>query len=219
MTGYTGIIVNTDKVKKPITSYADLWDPQFKNKISFCDDMRSVIGATLKKLGYSANETDPKVLEKVRLEMRKLKKNVQAINSDATNRLVASGEASIGFLWTSEVVSNQVDNPKVKPALPKEGLIIFQDNFLIPKDAPHKELGEKFINFILDPETNAEITRVVPYATPNMAAYKYLDKSSLENKSIYLPIEEIEKAEHINSDISPTTEAIYKSIWEEFTKN
>jgi spermidine/putrescine-binding protein len=55
MVGYTGLIVNTEKVKTPITSYADLWNPKFAKNISFCEDMRSIIGAALKKMGHSAN--------------------------------------------------------------------------------------------------------------------------------------------------------------------
>ncbi|MCX7921577.1 MAG: spermidine/putrescine ABC transporter substrate-binding protein [Clostridia bacterium] len=216
--GYSGIIVNTDKVKEPITSYADLWNPRFVNSISFAEDSRTIIGVVLKKMGYSANETDKKVLEKARKEVLKLRRNVKVINSDANNRAVAKGEASIGFLWSSEVVYNQVDNPKVKMIFPKEGLIVFQDNFLILKDAPHKQLGEKFINFILEPEISAEVTRLVPYATTNIEAYKYMDKSILQNKSIYLPLEEVERAEHVNNNVNPDIQDIYDSIWREFTQ-
>jgi spermidine/putrescine transport system permease protein len=155
-------------------------------------------------------------LEKVRLEIRKLKKNIKAINSDANNRLVGRGEASLGFVWSSEVVYNQVENPKVKMVVPKEGLIIFQDNMLILRDAPHKANAEKFINYILEPEVSLEITRLVPYATPNKAAYTLLDPAVLNNPSIYLPRQEIQRAEQINNDVNEKIEAIYQSIWQEF---
>ena len=38
--GSVGIAVNTTKVTKPITKFADLWDPAFKDKLVVLDDDR-----------------------------------------------------------------------------------------------------------------------------------------------------------------------------------
>jgi spermidine/putrescine-binding protein len=42
--GSVAIAVNTAKVTKPITKYADLWDPAYKNKLVVLDDEREIIG-------------------------------------------------------------------------------------------------------------------------------------------------------------------------------
>ncbi|MEA7548733.1 ABC transporter substrate-binding protein, partial [Salmonella enterica subsp. enterica serovar Anatum] len=45
--------------KNPITSWADLWKPEYKNSLLLTDDAREVFQMALRKLGYSGNTTDP----------------------------------------------------------------------------------------------------------------------------------------------------------------
>ena len=49
-----------------IKGYKDLWKPELKGSLTLLDDERVIIGITLKKLGYSINETNPEALEKAK---------------------------------------------------------------------------------------------------------------------------------------------------------
>ena len=62
--GTTGILVRTDLIDRPITSWNDLWDPIFAGKVGLWPYPRSVIPIALKALGYSANSEDLAELEK-----------------------------------------------------------------------------------------------------------------------------------------------------------
>lgn len=212
----TGVIaVNTSKVSDlNITSYADLWNPRFKNSLVVLDDERALIGITLKKLGYSLNETDPARLEEARAELLKLKSNIKSFNSDSPKAELLDGSVAAGYMWGAEVALAGSQNKNIKAFFPKEGMYIWQDNFVIPKGALHKENAEMFINFLLDPKVSAEISKEFPYANPNLAAHEYIDKSTLNNAAVYPTEAELKIGERL-MDIGDSTK-LYDKIWAEF---
>lgn len=213
MWGDAVIAVNTEKVTKPVTSYKDLWDPSFKNSLVVLDDQRAIIGAALKKLGYSLNETDEKKLEQAKEELKNLTPNIKAYDSDSPKTLLINGEAKAGLVWGAEAALARKENPNIKAVLPVEGMYLWQDNFVIPKGAQHKRNAEAFINFILEPENSAEISKEFPYANPNLAAHPLIDKETLSDPAVYPPKEDLAKGEHLK-DLGDVT-AIYDKIWSE----
>lgn len=208
-----GIIsYDSSKVKEgTITSYADLWKPEFKNSLTVLDDERVMLGITLKKLGYSLNETDPSILAKAEEEFKKLKPNIKAYDSDSPKTSLINGEAKAIFAWGAEGSLAKRENPNVKYVIPKEGLFLQQDNFVIPKDAKNKKLAEQFINFIMEPEISAEISHYFPYGNPNVAAYPYIDKKVMEDMAVYPPKEALKKGEYLR-DIGDSI-TLYDKIW------
>lgn len=214
----TGVIaVNTKKVSGDITGYSDLWDSRFKNSLVVLDDKRELIGITLKKLGYSINETDPVKLEQVRQELLKLKANIKTFNSDSPKTDLINGQATAGYMWGAEAALAQKENKDIKIFVPKEGMYIWQDNFIIPKGALHKKNAEIFIDFILDPMVSAEISKEFPYANPNLAAHQYIDKSILNNTAVYPAESDLKKGERVK-DLGDATK-LFDKIWSEFRGN
>ncbi|RST61635.1 ABC transporter substrate-binding protein [Siminovitchia terrae] len=77
---------------------------------------------------------------------------------------MASGEVAAGIVYNGKIPMARKDNPSIKAVIPKEEFAtLWQDNFVIPKGAPHKENAEKFIDFILRSEISKEITLEQPY--------------------------------------------------------
>ncbi|MEL7650116.1 MAG: extracellular solute-binding protein [Sedimentibacter sp.] len=217
MWGNVVVAVNSKMVDTEINSYADLWDSKFENSMVVLDDQRAVIGMALKKLGYSFNETDPARLEEAKNELMKVKNNIKIFDSDSPKTSLINGEASVGLVWGAEAVLAQKENPDIKVYFPKEGLYLWQDNFIIPKGAPHKTNAELFINFLLEPEISAEISESFPYANPNVEAHKLMDAETLANKVIYPDAEVVQKGEHLQ-DLGETTR-LYDQIWTEMKSN
>ncbi|MGD8189668.1 ABC transporter substrate-binding protein [Brevibacillus ginsengisoli] len=205
--------INPDKVKVEINSYEDLWKPELKGQIVLLDDQRFVLGMVLKTLGYSGNDTDPAHLEEAKQKMLKLMPNVKAFDSDSPKTLLINGEVSIALSWGPEIALAQREKPQIKTILPKEGLLIAFDNFVIPKGAKHKKTAEAFINFLLEPEISAEISKTFPYINPNSEARKLIDKATLDNIAIYPPPEEMKRTEGIK-DIGDSVK-LYDRIWSE----
>lgn len=211
----TGVIaVNTKKVAGDINSYSDLWDSKFKGSLVVLDDQRALIGVALKKLGYSINEADPAKLEAAKQELLKLKANIKTFNSDSPKTELINGQVTAGYMWGAEAALAEKENKDIKTFVPKEGMYLWQDNFVIPKGAVHKKNAEVFINFILDPKVSAEISKVFPYANPNTAAHQYIDKNILNNASVYPKESDLKTAERLK-DLGDTTK-LYDKIWSEF---
>ncbi|MEB3100842.1 ABC transporter substrate-binding protein [Ferviditalea candida] len=211
MWGKVVIAYNTKLVGKEITSYRDLYDPMFKNNLVLLDDVRSMVGVTLAMLGYDQNSTDPKQLDEAKAELMKLKSNIKAFDSDSPKTKLISGDVKAGIVWDAEGWLAHDANKDIKVVYPKEGMNLWQDNFVIPKDAPHYTNALKFINFILRPEISAEVSKTYPYGNPNEEALKLLPKEILDK--IVVPESELKKGQY-NRDVGKAT-VLYDRIWSE----
>ncbi len=204
---------NPDSIKKEITSYEDLWNSDMKGQIVMVDDQRFILGMVLKTLGYSANDSDPAHLEEAKQKMLKLMPNIKAFDSDSPKTLMINGEVNIAFVWGAEIALAQREKPQIKTVLPKEGLMITFDNFAIPAGAKHKKTAEAFINFLLEPEISAEISKEFPYINPNKEAHKLIDKEIMGNIAIYPPAEEMKRVESL-LDIGDGV-TLFDRVWSE----
>ncbi|MGG2483078.1 polyamine ABC transporter substrate-binding protein [Brevibacillus borstelensis] len=204
---------NPDNIKTSITSFADLWKPELKSQIVMVDDQRFILGMVLKTLGYSGNDTDPAHLEEAKQKMLQLMPNIKAFDSDSPKTLMINGEVNVALVWGPEIALAQREKPQITTVLPKEGLMITFDNFVIPAGAKHKKTAEAFINFLLEPEISAEIAKDFPYINPNTEARKLIDKETLENIAIYPPPEEMKRVESLK-DIGDSVK-LYDLIWSE----
>ena len=73
--GTTGFGYNSEKVTGKVDSWDILWDPKYAGKITMLDEMRGLLSAPLKRLGYSMNSTSEKELmeaKKLLLEQKSL---------------------------------------------------------------------------------------------------------------------------------------------------
>ena len=73
--GTTGLVVRTDLVEEPVTSWSDMWDPRYSGKVVEWLIPRYTLGAALKSLGYSINSEDAGELEDALQHLVDLKPN------------------------------------------------------------------------------------------------------------------------------------------------
>lgn len=210
--GVAAIAVNTKKVKKEITSYNDLFDPSLKNSLVVLDDYRAVIGMTERSMGLSMNETDRDKLKEVEQKLLTLKDNIKVYDSDSPKSSLISGDCTVGFCWSAEIALAMEENPDIKIVFPKEGAYVFMDNWAIPKGAKHKDAAEKFINYILEPETSEAISKEFPYLNPNTAAVKAMGADYTDNEAKNPPESVITAGEYVDN-LDTDTIATLDSMW------
>ncbi|HEY8889528.1 MAG TPA: spermidine/putrescine ABC transporter substrate-binding protein [Clostridium sp.] len=208
------IVYNPDKVRIDIKGISDLWDPSLKGSEVLLNDSRSVIGMALTKLGYSINETDPAKLAQAKAELKKLRANVKVFDADTPMTSLINGDTTIGVMWGSQSSAALKANPKFKIVYPKEGMQFEEDNLIIPVKAPHQKNAESFINFILGGKASSDITTSIEYINVNTAAKQFMPKTLLNNKAVYIPSEEFNKAKHLQDAGSAAKD--YDLIWSEF---
>lgn len=218
--GTACMVINTSRVTRPITKWADLWNPEFKNTLVMPDDSREVIGMVLMMLGYDRNSTDPAELEQAKEKLLELKPNIRVFDSDSPKTALAAGEVALGMTWNGEASLAHQENPQIAYIFPEEGCGIWYDNLAIPVNAPHKAEAQQFINFLLQPENSVLITKEFPYSSPNNAALELLKTEDPEFYDSYMgfsgtnPTRDELARTHIVKDVGDAT-ALWDRIWTE----
>jgi spermidine/putrescine-binding protein len=218
--GTVGLVVNTQKVTRPVNSWADLWDPAFKQRVVLLDDEREDLGMVLLVLGFDKNSTDPAQLDQAKAKMKELLPNVKLFDSDSPKTALLSGEAWIGQTWNGEASLAHQQNPAIQYICPKEGCGIWFDNLGIPKGAPHKDAAQAFLNFVLRPDESLLITKAFPYSNPNKAALALFQATDPAGYKAYMDFpatnptaEDVKNAKHVNDVGDATT--LWDQVWTE----
>ena len=193
--GITGIAYNKNYVKDIPDSWEDLWNPEYAGRLILLNDSRETIGMALKKNGFSNNSTDPAQVEKAFQDLKALAPNVLAFDTDTIKQKFIAEEAWIGTMWTGDASYTLKDNPNIGFVVPKEGATIWADTFAIPKGAKHKELAEKFINFIYDPKISAKNYEYIGYNDPNEKAQEFHSEEFKNDPMLKIGMDNIDKGE------------------------
>jgi spermidine/putrescine transport system substrate-binding protein len=195
-----------------VTSWADLWKPEFKGKLLLQDDLREVFGMALLLKGYPINETEEAHIKDAYELVVKLVPNVRLFNSDNPKLPFLNEEVSIGMIWNGEAYQAAEENDKLTFIWPKEGGIFWTDCLCIPKNAANTDNAHLFINFLMKPEVALAIAEEIGYATPNKAALAMMPESVKSNPTAYPPADVIRRSEFQN-DIGEAV-VIYEKYWE-----
>ena len=215
--GVACIAVNTAKVDKEITSYADLFDPSLKGQLVVLDDYRAVIGMTERSMGLSMNETDPDTLAQVEEKLLTLKDNVKLYDSDSPKSALISGDCAVGMVWSAEAALAMDENPDIQIVYPTEGAYVFLDNWAIPKGAKNYDAAMEFINYMLSAEAAKMNIEDFPYLCPNKAALELMGDDYVKNEAKNVPAEVISSGEFV-SYLDTDTLAIYDEMWTKLKK-
>lgn len=222
--GTDAIVVNTDTVENVPQSWADLWNEEYAGRMVFLDDSRAVIGLTLLTLGYDVNTTDPAQLEEAKNKLAELVPNIKLFDSDSPKTALIAGDVDLGMTWTAEALLAQQENPAIQYVFPTEGAILWQDNWVMLKDAPHADAAYAWINYTMQGDIFWMMLRDFPYTNPNTAALEYAKANETELYDAYMaspitnvPSEAIQNGHRIE-DVGEAT-PIYDNIWIEVKGN
>ncbi|WP_439027317.1 polyamine ABC transporter substrate-binding protein [Haloarchaeobius sp. DT45] len=225
--GTTGIGWNQKLATLPEpVSWDVLWDPRYRGQMTMLNDMRETIGVALKRLGYSLNTREPSQIREAGDLLREQRPLLRgwpfrrgytstSMVSNMVDRRASpihtwSGEAFIAYWQLFENGTSPIEY-----RIPEEGGVMWVDTAAIPADAAHPNAAHAFVDYLLDARVNATISNYVFYATPNEAAWAYVDDWILENPDIYPPPERLAKLEFVE-DVGPAIDT-YVDVWGELT--
>jgi len=197
--GATAIGVNTDNIDPTtITSWADFWDPKYKNSLLMLDDARGMFFIALKKLGYSGNSQNQSELEQAYQELLKLRANILAFNSDSPANPFIEGEVDVGMIWNGSAYMARKEGTSIQFIWPKEGAMFWMDNLAIPATAQNVDGALQLIDFFLRPDIAARIANQIGYPTPNLEAKKRLPADVTHDNSLYPATDIIKQGEWLD---------------------
>ena len=202
------IVYDPDQVDIDIKGYKDLWDPSLEDNVAIIGAYRVICGITQLSMGKSMNEDDVDVIARTGEKLQELAPNIRLIQDDNTQNALLNGEASVAFLYTSQVTQALKDNPDLKVVYPEEGLGFGILGTFIPSEAPNAEAANEFINYLLQPEVTAKCINSVGYYNTNKEA------DDLVDENLVVP-DDVTKGESIEN-VSQEAEQEYNKIWTEF---
>ena len=110
-------------------------------------------------------------------------------------RDMANGDVSAIIGWSGDAVQLQADNPDIEFRMPTEGCILWSDNMVIPVGAPNPTAAEAFMDYVYDPQNQAQIAAYNNYVTPVDGVKEVFQKTNpdLVDDPLIFPTEEFTK--------------------------
>ena len=195
--GTLGIVYNKQLIEEgSITSWSDLWNLEYSDRLMLIDGAREIIGLTLQSLGYSLNTRDLDELAEAEAKLSELAPNIKAIVADEIKMYMIEEEAPIAVTFSGEAADMMWENENLRYVLPEEGSNLWFDSIVIPKTAQNISGAHEFISFMLRPGNAALNAEYIGYSSPNQTAIaEYIAKEVVSDEQFYPNLADVEHLE------------------------
>jgi spermidine/putrescine transport system substrate-binding protein len=219
MWGPDPLIYDTTVFTAPPASWNVLWDAKYKGKISVWDDLSTVYMAA-QVLGYDKPSPDQlynlsdEQLEAVKKKLLELKPNVRKMWSsggELTN-LFQNHEVVAAMGWP--LMTNQLRKSgyPAGETIPQENTTGWIDHLMITAASENKELAQKFLEFMIQAQTQKKVADVTGYTPANPRAAQLMTED--QRKSLHLDdVDNYQKRLYFWQNV-PRREK-YNEIWNE----
>ena len=172
--GPNPLLYDTTEFKTPPDSWAVLWEPSLRGKVSVWDDLSTVYMAA-QVLGYDKptpsalyNLTDDQ-LAKVKAKLLELKPNIRKMWStggELTN-LFESHEISIAMGWPLMTNQLRARHFPIGETIPKENTTGWIDHLMITAASQHPDLAYQLIEYLSEAPVQKQVSAVTGYLPAN----------------------------------------------------
>ena len=187
--GYTTLAFNSKLVKQPVTSIAEVFTrADLHGKVSLFSEMEDTMALAMLATGANPEKFTDAEFSKA-LEYVRQARNSGQIRTFTGNDYLSdfqNGNTAVTMAYSGDVAQLGKDY-LVTVNLPKEGLLSWSDNCVIPNFARHKKNAERLLNYYLQPEVAAELDdwiEYIPVVKGAEAALKDLDADAAGNPLI-----------------------------------
>ena len=200
--GTTGIGYLQKFVDEDVTTWAQFFDlgEKYSGRYTVLDSQYELIGAALKRLGYSYNSASESEVDDALEVLIPFKPHISAITSSQYRQMMSRAETYLALGWNGDFFYVIEDQPSVKYVIPEEGTEYWIDSWAIPSQAPHPVAAHEFINWILTPENQGRETSYTYYASAVTGAEEFTPKAIVNDPSIYPPAEVVDELEFARTD-------------------
>lgn len=202
MWGTTGIGINTKRVREilgnemPLNTWDLVMKPEIASKLKACgiymlDSPEDLFPGILAYLGLNPDSKRNEDLTKAGDALFRVRGNVQKFHSSEYINALANGDICVAVGYSGDMIQARKRAEEAKNGveisyiIPREGALMWFDNFAIPADAKNVAEAHEFINFMLKPEIAAMNTNFVSYASGNLAAKQFVKPEILNDPGIY----------------------------------
>ena len=217
--GFTGIAYNPKLTGGDLTSVADLWNPDFKGKVTLLTEMRDTLGLVMLQQGVDPAKCTVDDAQSACDYIQPYVNNGQIrrfTGNDYAGDL-AKGNVVACMGWSGDVVQLQFDNPDLKFVVPDKGGMLWTDNMMIPKNASHPYNAHLWMNFYYQPEIAAMVEDWVNYICPVDGAKEALlkkDPAIAKNPLIFPPQSTLDNV-HVFKALTPQEDLEFNQAFQQ----
>jgi spermidine/putrescine transport system ATP-binding protein len=205
--GYTGIAVNQSVTGRPLTSFAELFEPEFRGKIGMFTEMRDTLGLVMLMQGNDpATATEEQMNQALDfLQEQTANGQIRAYTGNEYIEDIDNGNFAACIAWSGDILGSS-SNPDVTFVYPEEGSMSWFDAMVIPRGAPNAVAAARWMNFVYDPVQAAQITTWVQYVSPVVGVQDELrkmggDSAALADNELLFPTAETRASFRVFADI------------------
>ena len=180
-----------------LDSWDDVFDPDTIAKFKDCgihllDSSDDIMSAALHYLQLDPNSSDPADLQKAADLLTKIRPYVRKFHSSEYLNALATGEICFGGRLfrrhQAGAKARRRSQGRRRHRLfdPERGrAIVVRQSSPSRRTRPMPAEAHALINYLLKPEVAAKNTNFISYANGNLASQKFIDKSILDDPTIY----------------------------------
>jgi len=191
--GMTGLVVNTAEAPD-VTSVNDLFEPEYEGKVEMLTEMRDTVPLVMKADGVDpADATTEDWLAAIdKIGAAAESGQIRKFTGNDYTRDLANGDVVAVIGWSGDAVQLQADNPDIQFVMPDEGCMIWGDNMVVPVGAPNPTAAYEWMNYVYEPENQAQIADYNYYLTPVDGTQEVLEEqgSDAAESDLVFPEEE-----------------------------
>jgi putrescine transport system substrate-binding protein len=196
---------NVDKVKAalgdeaiPANPFELVFNPKYTARLKRCgisliDSASDLFPSALMYVGKKGYSNDPNDYAAAATMLQRVRGDIGLFSYNGYIDDLASGQICVALGYGGDF-NNAARRAKaanngvhIVAPLPPGGVQFGFESMVIPADAPHPENALLWMNYILRPEVQAEITNKVMFTSPNLAARAFVHADVLANAIAFPP--------------------------------
>lgn len=180
--GAVGIGYDIEQTGRELRSLRDLFDPEWKGRVTFLAEPYDAAGSVLAMQGKdSTKATLDDELEAIEfIGAANDKGQFRRFTGNDYTTDLAKGNIVAALAYSGDMVQLQSDNPNLRFSYAEEGAVLFTDNLLMPAKAGSPYAAEVMMNYLYDPQVAARLCAYVNYISPVRGIREILEREDPE---------------------------------------
>jgi spermidine/putrescine transport system substrate-binding protein len=169
--GYDSIVSASNEGAVP-TSWADLWNPQFKDQFSMINYAENGVQMTAVALGLPYPDLSDQQLNQVKEKLLALKPNIRSFWTNLSDPIqqLGNGDVKMFYGWPSQYATLQQDGKKVEYLDPSEGRLSWSCGAVVNANTQHYNLALAWINGRVSAQSGALLVNTEDVGSANTTA-------------------------------------------------
>jgi len=221
-TGMTGIAYNLDVTERELTSFSDLYDREFRNKVGMLTEMRDTVGLACQAEGIDPATVTYKQAEPALDRLQKAVDDGQIrrfTGNDYQDDLV-DGNFAACVGWSGDVAQLLLDNDSLRFVIPEEGGMRWADTMVWIDTAKRSDQVAAWMDYFYDVDNAAQVAAYVQYISPVdgiAQALAAIDPALGDSPLIFPPEDVQSRLQVFNQELSAKDEEKFDARFAEIT--